>query len=267
MVEHSPDSTSPSRPRMLPNSGGSLVESAPATTGGATLLVSADLSTFSKESTAVSRVCHNASSPATHSSEVEYADQPAGPPTPLQANAVCCEPEQPASTWNPVSMILPPQAFNRRSTLADCSDITSPPNSAPAVAASSSTLLGKASGSGNTPRIPKPKREPTKTAKVKGRKKKELITPLEYARKLQAQLSELAAPSRKKQSDNPFLQGKRIFYYGGDLNYAGPQTRNRMEIVRQGCQLLNLICAADDLTCYRSPGMAGCSCQSTSRQK
>ncbi len=135
-----------------------------------------------------------------------------------------------------MSIVPPAQTFSRRSTLADCNDITSPPNSTHAAAASSSTLLGVPSGSENAPRIAKPKREPTKTAKVKGRKKaKELITPLEYARKLQAQFSELAAPSRKKQADKPFLQGKRIFYYGGDLNYAGPQTCNRMEIVRQGC--------------------------------
>lgn len=215
-----------------------MVESAPVLPGGAPLPVSADLSTFSKGSIAGSRVCHNPSSRTSQTSEVEPVDELTGPPTPLQVNAVCCEPEQPASAWNPVSIIPPPQTFSRRSTLADCSDITSPPNSAPAPAASSSVLLGKASGSGNAPRITKPKREPTKTAKVKGRKKeKGLITPLEYARKLQAQFSELAAPSRKKQADKPFLQGRRIFYYGGDLNYAGPQTRNRMEIVRQGCQL------------------------------
>ncbi|EIW56377.1 uncharacterized protein TRAVEDRAFT_59518 [Trametes versicolor FP-101664 SS1] len=100
----------------------------------------------------------------------------------------------------------------------------------------------------------------------RGRKKeKGLITPLEYARKLQAQFSELAAPSRRKQADKPFLQGKRIFYYGGDLNYAGPQTCNRMEIItRHGgvlvpeyepTEITHIVTDADERVFLRAVGL------------
>ena len=126
-----------------------------------------------------------------------------------------------------------PLTSHRRATVGDCSEITSPPKSAPSAPSPGVPQAGPSSAVSGT-RIARnaAKRASAKpTVRVgKGKKKeKVLYTPLEYAQKLQAQLSEQAA-GQKKQSDKPFLKGKRIFYYGGDLNYASGQTRNRMEI-------------------------------------
>ncbi|KAI0369528.1 hypothetical protein BV20DRAFT_1053124 [Pilatotrama ljubarskyi] len=142
------------------------------------------------------------------------------------------EPDLPASAWQGGAALITPLAFNRRSTVADCSDITSPPNTAPDAPSTGGPRTRK-SGAAHLSRVAKnaARREPSSIPKGKGRKKeKELITPLEYAQKLQAQFSE-PATGRKKHSDKPFLKGKHIFYYGGDLNYAGLQTRNRMDII------------------------------------
>ncbi|KAH7882075.1 hypothetical protein F5I97DRAFT_1817500, partial [Phlebopus sp. FC_14] len=64
---------------------------------------------------------------------------------------------------------------------------------------------------------------------IKGSKKAQLVTPLEYAQRLQANL---IVPVARKTT---YLQGKRIFYVGGDMQYAGTKTRGRMEyIVKHG---------------------------------
>ncbi|KAL7278780.1 hypothetical protein ACG7TL_007789 [Trametes sanguinea] len=108
------------------------------------------------------------------------------------------------------------------------------------------------------------KRVTTKAVKTKGKGKKELITPLEYAERLQAGFSEQAV-KKKKHSDKPFLKGKRIFYYGGDLNYAGPQTRNRMDIItRHGgtlvpkydpAEITHIVTDADERVFLRAIGL------------
>jgi hypothetical protein len=42
----------------------------------------------------------------------------------------------------------------------------------------------------------------------------------------------LQAAGQKSSKRYPkYLKGKRIFYVGGDMQYAGERTRNRMEIV------------------------------------
>ncbi|KAI0651056.1 hypothetical protein C8Q79DRAFT_931196 [Trametes meyenii] len=164
-------------------------------------------------------------------SEGGRAPTPSGPPTSHQGKPRTSEPELPASS-RLRSPSGPPLLFsNRRSTIADCSDVTSPPNTAPVDPTSNVPCTkgpGAVYGPGGTKNTAR--QESAKSVKGKRKKEKGLITPLEYAQKLQAQLSERAA-GRKKQSEKPFLKGKRIFYYGGDLNYAGKQTRNRMEII------------------------------------
>jgi DNA polymerase lambda len=62
-----------------------------------------------------------------------------------------------------------------------------------------------------------------KNQKTKG--KPALVTPLEYAQKLQLSF-ELG---KKRKSDH--LRGKRIFYVGGDMQYASTNTRGRMDYV------------------------------------
>ncbi|KAJ8584729.1 hypothetical protein M405DRAFT_746520 [Rhizopogon salebrosus TDB-379] len=70
-----------------------------------------------------------------------------------------------------------------------------------------------------------------KDQKTKG--KPALVTPLEYAQKLQLSF-ELG---KKRKSDH--LRGKRIFYVGGDMQYASTNTRGRMDyIVKHGGTLV-----------------------------
>ena len=69
----------------------------------------------------------------------------------------------------------------------------------------------------------------TKPTKGKGKERPALVTPLEYARKLQESLQAAGQKSSKRYPK--CLKGKRIFYVGGDMQYAGQRTRNRMEIV------------------------------------
>ncbi|KAG1852134.1 hypothetical protein DFJ58DRAFT_661386 [Suillus subalutaceus] len=65
----------------------------------------------------------------------------------------------------------------------------------------------------------------------KGKGKPALVTPLEYAQKLNLDLP------KKRKSD--YLKGKQILYVGGDMQYAGVQTRGRMDyIVKHGGTLV-----------------------------
>jgi DNA polymerase lambda len=61
------------------------------------------------------------------------------------------------------------------------------------------------------------------TSKSK-KKEKELMTPLAYAQILCNKLDVLA-----KKTD--FLKGKRLFYTGGDMQYASQSTKKKMELV------------------------------------
>ena len=63
------------------------------------------------------------------------------------------------------------------------------------------------------------------SARSKGRQKQKLVTPLEYAQVLSKDLEILA-----KKAD--FLKGKKLFYTGGDMQYASQSTKKRMELVR-----------------------------------
>ena len=67
-----------------------------------------------------------------------------------------------------------------------------------------------------------------KPSKGKGKEKPVLLTPVEYALKLQDKIATVAAKSDKPKC----LSGTTIFYAGGDMQYASERTRGRMDIVR-----------------------------------
>lgn len=68
---------------------------------------------------------------------------------------------------------------------------------------------------------------PKAQKKQSGKKEKpRLMTPAEYAQQLLETHAE-----RYKSSVIKFLEGKNIFYVGGDMQYAGERTRGRMELV------------------------------------
>lgn len=68
----------------------------------------------------------------------------------------------------------------------------------------------------------------TSKGSKKGKEKPALVTPLEYALKLQSNM----LPVTPKTS---YLMGKCIFYVGGDMQYASTRTRGRMEyIIKHG---------------------------------
>lgn len=81
--------------------------------------------------------------------------------------------------------------------------------------------------------------------KTKGKKEKPPpITPADYARMLQMKSAAAATASsnvdpstsksvhKRKASGIKFLEGKHIFYTGGDRTYASETTRGRMDLVR-----------------------------------
>ncbi|KAH9886677.1 hypothetical protein C8Q73DRAFT_714869 [Cubamyces lactineus] len=190
------------------------------------------------------------------------------PPVSHQGEGRRSEPELPAPMLFNAPKLAGHLASNRRATVGDCSEITSPPKTAPSAPSPSVPQAGPSSAVSGT----KAARNAAKRVSAKpvvrvgkGKKKeKVLYTPLEYAQKLQAQLSEQAA-GKKKQSDKPFLKGKRIFYYGGDLNYASGQTRNRMEIItRHGgtlvpkydpSEITHIVTDADERVFLRAIGL------------
>jgi DNA polymerase lambda len=82
----------------------------------------------------------------------------------------------------------------------------------------------------------------TTTEKQKSKAKKvkpQLVTPAEYARMLQGKAAAASAGNndeerslkKRKSSLVRFLEGKNIFYTGGDMKYATETTRGRMDIV------------------------------------
>jgi hypothetical protein len=111
------------------------------------------------------------------------------------------------------------------------SNITTPANTNPSDRAtifpSTSAIATSESASRRSRRDPKPKE--TKPAKGKKKEKPALVTPLEYARKLQESMQSMGQKPSKRYPK--YLRGKRIFYVGGDMQYAGERTRNRMEFV------------------------------------
>jgi DNA polymerase lambda len=87
--------------------------------------------------------------------------------------------------------------------------------------------------------------EKPKTKAAKGKKEKPPpMTPVDYARMLQVKSAAAATASsdvdpstsksvpKRKASGIKFLDGKHIFYTGGDRTYASETTRGRMDLVR-----------------------------------
>ncbi|KAF9562856.1 hypothetical protein CPC08DRAFT_706369 [Agrocybe pediades] len=88
---------------------------------------------------------------------------------------------------------------------------------------------------------PEPKISAAKGAKLateqrKGKGKKEKpapITAADFARKLKVEFEEAAKASGKKHRRSKFLEGKNVFFSGGDWNYASESTRKKMTIIMQ----------------------------------
>ena len=70
--------------------------------------------------------------------------------------------------------------------------------------------------------------------KRKGKERPQPMTPIEYARSLNEKLAAAAESSTskpKKRTPVKFLEGKYIFYTGGDMKHASEMTRGRMDLV------------------------------------
>ena len=92
------------------------------------------------------------------------------------------------------------------------------------------------------------------TVEKRKMKKKEKLPPMipaEYARLLQAKAAVADTGTNekgcnlKKRQKIPivkFLEGKNIFYAGGDMKYASETTRGRMNIVGSSITLTHLLC-------------------------
>ena len=75
--------------------------------------------------------------------------------------------------------------------------------------------------------------------KRKGKEKPQPMTPTEYARSLNEKLAAAASDAADSSTSKPkkrtpvkFLEGKYIFYTGGDMKHASEMTRGRMDLVR-----------------------------------
>lgn len=91
----------------------------------------------------------------------------------------------------------------------------------------SSSSKGKAAR-GKAAAAPKAKAVPAK--KTGEKQKRELLTPLEYAQRLNDRMANVAATNKSRAK--PYLRGMHIFYYGADMNYASEETTGHMDHVR-----------------------------------
>jgi len=142
---------------------------------------------------------------------------------------------------------------------ASTSNITSPPNSPDRAFGRSNNAASDTDGTESSsrptavkpPKVQKTVSNSRKKADIskqnknqKTKAKSTLITPLEYAKKLQLNF-ELG---KKRKSD--YLRGKRIFYVGGDMQYASSNTRGRMDYVSLPCFYFTLLPSLDMSTIY-----------------
>jgi len=110
---------------------------------------------------------------------------------------------------------------------ADINNITTPNATGVSISTApdagvSSSVPPRADASNTKSKVTKDKKLTTSKNK---KKEKELVTPLAYAQILCNKLDVLA-----KKTD--FLKGKRLFYTGGDMQYASQSTKKKMELVR-----------------------------------
>ncbi|KAI0040057.1 hypothetical protein FA95DRAFT_1550156 [Auriscalpium vulgare] len=94
-------------------------------------------------------------------------------------------------------------------------------------------------------------KKPLAKAKSKGKKTRELITPVEYAKKLHAQYTanadtEDGVDNHKLTPRAQYLADFKIFFVGGDSMYASEATRNKMSIVGPllSCSLVHVVILA-----------------------
>ncbi|KZT01837.1 uncharacterized protein LAESUDRAFT_745291 [Laetiporus sulphureus 93-53] len=123
----------------------------------------------------------------------------------------------------PNKVVILPETHAAQRHAADSSTVTTPPHSASAAGEklpSTRVVLARSAAQSKNDQAWSTK---------KGKAKKELITPLDYAQRLLSALAD--AEARLRVSSTPFLKGKRIYYYGGDMKYASEETRKRMEII------------------------------------
>lgn len=164
----------------------------------------------------------------------------------LDHNEEACVENERLRSFVPDVGVASPQSELQESSATNISNITSPSNSplgtarhSSIPASISSDLESIASSSRATvvkpPKVRKTvsssrsKADASKQNKDKG--KPALVTPLEYAQKLNYDLP------KKCKSD--YLKGKQILYVGGDMQYAGVQTRGRMDyIIKHGGTLV-----------------------------
>jgi hypothetical protein len=160
-----------------------------------------------------------------------------------------------------------PAGFNTAARL-DVSNITSPGDTLSGQsrhAGRDSRVLSTEAqpSSSNTlaPKEPKARKTVNSGRKFRSGSKKvkdkpKLITPLEYAQKLQSCL-DLHAKLKTN-----YLKGKRIFYVGGDMMYASTTTRGRMEyvshlyIISSHCHLRPRCSAIHYMSVIRECGVA-----------
>jgi DNA polymerase lambda len=80
------------------------------------------------------------------------------------------------------------------------------------------------------PKVTQRSRAPFRAPKHKTTKKEKQapISPIEYARQL---VERTATANKPKNPNTQFLEGKFIFYIGGDMQFASERTRKRMDLV------------------------------------
>ncbi|KAG2344642.1 hypothetical protein BDR05DRAFT_882173 [Suillus weaverae] len=141
----------------------------------------------------------------------------------LQSRSELLEPSA-TNTSNITSPSNSPLGASRHSSTP-----ASLPSDPEGIASSSRAIVVKFPKVRKTVSSSRNKADVSKQNKHKG--KPALVTPLEYAQKLNLDLS------KKRKSD--YLKGKQILYIGGDMQYAGVQTRGRMDyIIKHGGTLV-----------------------------
>lgn len=111
-------------------------------------------------------------------------------------------------------------------------------SSSPSSRASSPILAPKNAIAVTSKREQKTTKQPVEKRLGKGKKEKpQPMTPAEYARSLNEKLAaasnaaDSSSSKPKKRTPIKFLEGKHIFYAGGDMKHASEMTRGRMNLV------------------------------------
>lgn len=133
---------------------------------------------------------------------------------------------------NPSNITTPekPSVVHEPSLPLLSSEVLSTPTPLPALFAGSADSNPKSKG---TIQPVKPNRVARSKiiTKQKAKEKQPLMTPLAYAQKLQQKLSAFSDKPKTRTGVYKYLEGKRIFYIGGDMQFAGDRTRGRMDFV------------------------------------